>query len=164
MVRIAAAAALAGIAGAAQGQVIQFMSQIRGLDAGTPSPAVGVLAGELDVGDRSFLFFYSISENLIGEPASPGAHIHEGYEGESGPIVFPFETGAWPLVGGYAWTGMTDEQMARLIDGGYYINFHTTAFPAGEIRGQLLAVPAPGGAALLALGAPLAAVRRRRGV
>lgn len=50
-----------------------------------------------------------------------------------------------------------------LDDGKMYFNIHTSAFPAGEIRGFLVQVPEPASASLLALGAlPLLARRRRR--
>jgi hypothetical protein len=36
---------------------------------------------------------------------------------------------------------LTDAQAADLLAGMYYINIHTDAYPAGEIRGQLLNAP-----------------------
>jgi hypothetical protein len=50
-----------------------------------------------------------------------------------------------------------------LASGQAYLNIHTTAFPAGEIRGFLSEVPEPGSLALFGVGAAgLAALRRRR--
>jgi hypothetical protein len=46
-------------------------------------------------------------------------------------------------------------------EGRAYLNIHTTAFPGGEIRGFLIAVPAPATGAVLAM-AGLVAARRRR--
>ena len=36
---------------------------------------------------------------------------------------------------------LTDAQAAELINGMYYVNIHTNAYPRGEIRGQLLKSP-----------------------
>jgi hypothetical protein len=53
--------------------------------------------------------------------------------------------------------------LAGLASGRAYLNIHTTAFPAGEIRGFLTQVPEPGSIALFGLGAlGLASLRRRR--
>ena len=44
------------------------------------------------------------------------------------PITSPFEGSAT----------LTDAQAAELIGGKWYVNIHTDAYPAGEIRGQVL--------------------------
>lgn len=55
--------------------------------------------------------------------------------------------------------------LAGLASGRAYLNIHTTAFPAGEIRGFLSEVPEPGSVALFGLGmAGLATLLRRRAI
>lgn len=66
------------------------------------------------------------------------AHIHQGTQGVSGPIVFPLTQ---TVPGGNTWTTnnkMTPDQISTLNAGQYYFNVHSTALPAGEIRGQIL--------------------------
>lgn len=70
--------------------------------------------------------------------AGTAAHIHVGAVGESGPIVFPL-TETEP--GSGVWTtsaALTQDQYDTLLAGEYYFNVHSTAFPDGEIRGQIL--------------------------
>jgi hypothetical protein len=65
--------------------------------------------------------------------------------------------------GGFTGTvTLTSTQASQLLAGRFYINVHTSTNGSGEIRGNLVAVPEPASAALLAMTAGLFAVRRRR--
>jgi hypothetical protein len=66
------------------------------------------------------------------------AHIHQGVPGVAGPIIFPLAesyggSGVWSVQ-----MTLTDDQIATLRAGNYYFNVHSGAFPAGEIRGQIV--------------------------
>ncbi len=80
------------------------------------------------------------------------AHIHLGQPGANGPIIFPLfdvtagepfasplmlvltEEGLTPVRGAETFT----EALMALLAGGTYVNIHTVANPAGEIRGQVV--------------------------
>lgn len=80
-----------------------------------------------------------------------GAHIHLGAPGVAGPIIVSLVPGftgrttgliskgtitSADLVGPLA--GMTFQDLVdEIMAGNTYVNVHSTAFPAGEIRGQL---------------------------
>lgn len=69
--------------------------------------------------------------------ASPtNGHIHKAAAGETGPPAFAFTSFTSPI-------NLTSEALdaaeeADLNAGLYYVNIHTTEFPGGEIRGQLI--------------------------
>lgn len=145
------------------GTQTQFTAVISGLFEvpANDSPAIGSMFGTYDADANTFSFSWEISDNLLGMPSSPGAHIHNAPPGVNGPVVFGFNEpdGTWPLVGNAVWTDLSAEMVDELFAGNLYLNFHTTAFPGGEIRGQI--VPTPGAAGVLA-GAALMGLRRRR--
>ncbi|MBV9891280.1 MAG: CHRD domain-containing protein, partial [Rhizobacter sp.] len=85
-------------------------------------------------------------------------------------VITPFATGVggtvsgkWDLTEGNNTTFAA--QLGNILAGTSYINFHTTQFPGGEIRGQILAVtavPEPATIPLLVGGFGVLAVRTRR--
>ena len=73
-----------------------------------------------------------------------GVHIHQGYAGQNGAVVFPLVASldADSLGGSFEAAQNTfvlsPEQQASLEGREFYINIHTLAIPSGELRGQLL--------------------------
>lgn len=71
-------------------------------------------------------------------PVAVAAHIHRGAVGSAGPVVVPLQT---PDAEGES-SGCTNASRALVAailsqPGSYYVNVHTSDFPAGAIRGQL---------------------------
>jgi len=73
-------------------------------------------------------------------------------------IVFaPFATGVGGTISG-KWDALEGNgttltaQLDNILTGHSYINFHTTQFPGGEIRGNISAVPEPSTWAMMILG------------
>lgn len=66
------------------------------------------------------------------------AHFHQAPPGTNGPIIFDFGI-SFAVIN---WSGVTDRltaaQLAAWKANGVYVDVHTTANPAGEIRGQML--------------------------
>jgi|GEM_PF-222650 len=63
------------------------------------------------------------------------AHIHTGAIGVAAGVTFPFTGGptTWALPA----TVLTDAQVTSLQSGNFYANVHSSAFPGGEVRGQV---------------------------
>lgn len=104
-------------------------------DQEVPPPvtgAVGTGTLSLDLPSRNI----SGSIVLDGMTAT-AAHIHQGEAGVNGPIIVPLvETtpGTWSVPVG---STLTESQAAAFAAGGLYYNAHSSAFPNGEIRGQI---------------------------
>jgi len=65
------------------------------------------------------------------------AHIHVAPAGKAGPIVVPLKA---PVGGTSSGCVVVKQNLAKAIlmhPAAYYVNVHTTAFPAGAVRGQL---------------------------
>ncbi|HWP11144.1 MAG TPA: CHRD domain-containing protein [Ramlibacter sp.] len=99
---------------------------------GVPTGALG--SGTLSLDSPSRGIRGSI---VLDGMTANAAHIHLGDVGVSGPIIVPLiETspGTWSVPANAV---LTESQATAFAAGGLYYNAHSTAFPNGEIRGQI---------------------------
>jgi hypothetical protein len=78
---------------------------------------------------------FTLAWSKIKPPVA--AHIHKGAKGTAGPIVVPLFTK--PPAKHTACVKASRQQITAIIKkpSGYYVNVHTSDYPAGAIRGQL---------------------------
>ena len=139
---------------------ITFNVVLDGAQEGNLSTATG--AATLILDDVANTLDMNLTYTGLTSPLS-NAHIHccslpPTPAGVIIPMVPPMTTGA--TSGSFANVfSITPAQVTQIKSGLSYINLHNSAFPGGEIRGQI--VPEPGTLALTSLGlVGLAAVRR----
>lgn len=127
--------ALSGAAAApAKATGVKLMASLSGSVEVPPGDAdgTGSFMGRLNVGQGKLC--YTLTSAKLGTLTM--AHIHEGKVGVAGPPVVTLKANA------PATTCMSvDKATAQKIvsaPGDYYVNVHTSDFPAGAIRGQLM--------------------------
>ena len=100
------------------------------------SPGLGVGIFKLDTVANTLT--YDVRFGLLGS-AETAAHIH-GFAAPGTPagVLFPLALGS-PKIG--VWNYM-EAQEANIQAGLTYVNIHTSTFPGGEIRGQII-TPTP---------------------
>ncbi|HEX2252268.1 MAG TPA: CHRD domain-containing protein [Thermoanaerobaculia bacterium] len=116
---------------AAVAQETTFRAELTGQNEvpGVATDAFGTCTATLNE-DRTML---SIACDHTLEDAT-AAHIHTGFPGVSGPVLFGLGDASSPITATWA---LTEDDLVRLLAGGLYVNVHTPAHPSGEIRGQL---------------------------
>jgi hypothetical protein len=143
------------------GQLVTFSTFMNGAQEVPPvsTPATGTGTATFNPSTNFFTLTYAFS-GLVAPQID--AHIHVAPPGVPGPIVIPLPLGS-PV--NFS-TTITEAQEAQLLSNLWYVNIHSAAFPNGEIRGQLVAVPEPGTYAVMGAAVLAAAVilRRRRKV
>lgn len=138
-------------AGEIRGQVLPIANAYltTSLDAFNEVPpamsnAVGGLKLELRSGVLTTTGAFSGLAGEFDESIGGGAHLHLGFPGENGGVDIPINASleADKLSGTFTAADnqfeLNAEQMGHLARGQYYANIHTTEFPAGELRGQVL--------------------------
>jgi len=145
-------AALVVGAAAASAQVVVATATLGSGDE-TPILLSGA-AGTAEVAVDTVAKEFAITLRIFNIPTTTTAgHIHVGAKGIAGPVVIDF-----PGIGGRLGDFVTsfrvgeaafrpnpaiginsiEDVIQALANGNAYVNIHTTTYPAGEIRGQLV--------------------------
>lgn len=112
----------------------------------TTDPAAGTLCWELSVA------------NIMPVLQS---HIHVGAAGVEGDVVVPLDVDGFTGSSTGCITPVTDTSTLQAIvanPAGYYVNIHTSDYPAGAVRGQLAAASVPSTALPSPTSSPLSVV------
>ena len=145
-------AALVVGAAAASAQVVVATATLGSGDE-TPILLSGA-AGTAEVAVDTVAKEFAITLRIFNIPTTTTAgHIHVGAKGIAGPVVIDFP-GIGGRLGDFITTFRVGEAAFRpnpaiginsiedviqaLANGNAYVNIHTTTYPAGEIRGQLV--------------------------
>ncbi|MFN6979671.1 MAG: CHRD domain-containing protein [Gemmobacter sp.] len=172
----------------ADAATIRYAATLTGGQEVPANPSTGTGSVTVRIVDNETMIVALTFAGLTG--STTVAHIHAGAFGFNGPVMtttpsfegFPVgvTSGGYDasvdllLASSYNPAFVTGHGgvpqaraafLATLASGGAYFNLHSTAYPGGELRGQLALVPLPAGAALLALALAAlggaAALRRR---
>lgn len=148
----------------ASATIWHFKLFLDGLQEAPPvvTPGTGFAVATLN--DQTFNFDLAGSfQDLLGTTTT--AHVHgPATPGLSGAVLFDLDIAPGLSSGTFTHTGVVSPVSAQyMLSGLAYVNIRTTFSPTGEIRAQMLSIPAPEPAGLgaLALGM-LATLRRRR--
>ncbi|MFL6465307.1 MAG: CHRD domain-containing protein [Bryobacteraceae bacterium] len=80
----------------------------------------------------------SVSGSVITDAMTgTAAHIHQGAMGANGPVIIPLTKTSDKAFTVPANTKLTDAQYDAYRAGNLYVNVHSAAHPAGEIRVQM---------------------------
>jgi len=133
---------------------MELMAELRGGAEEVPNPGdpdgTGTAMVSLDMAANQIT--YTVNTTNLTLPAT-AAHIHEGERGVAGPVVVPLTApGADGMASGSVAVEPALMQRIQQNPGGFYVNVHTSDFPAGAVRGQLMmasgeATPMPTGEA-----------------
>lgn len=147
-----ATALVLNLAGLASAQEVRMAATLTGGEEtpGLLTGAVGTAEVVVDTVRRSVTVVLSLFNLPTGSTAG---HIHVGPKGVAGPVVLDF---GFPA-GRTGDLGLTltltqrdfrprpeigivtmDDAIQAIVGGNAYVNIHTSAFPAGEVRGQIL--------------------------
>lgn len=172
---VSAVFAAVGTAVSANAAIVTLQANLSGANEVPANASTATGTAIMVIDTTTLAFTFDLSFTGLGTPSRAG-HIHNGAAGTNGPVIFGLDNAAtWALipVGAQGVTSFSTNgalqsptafpaaQLANLLAGNNYVNVHSTGIPSGEIRGQLVVIPAPAAAGLFGAAA-LVAVRRRR--
>jgi hypothetical protein len=155
---------LAGLSSASAQGTLQFTVTLNGANEVPPSNSPYYVSGALSLAGDALNFEIGMAFTNINDIFYPtGAGIYgPAAPGQNGPLIFDLSGYYHPVInpppgtyGGYSYAGglsLTSQQISDLEAGLWYVNFVSSAYPSGEIRGQIVPVPEPSTWALMILG------------
>jgi hypothetical protein len=127
---------------AATSAIARYTAVLLGASEAPPtgSPLVGFAEISVDTSANAVTFAITVPDVTN----ATAAHIHKSPIGVPGPVVVPLNA---PYTNGFSrgvTAGVDPNLIADILaePGSYYVNVHTSDFPGGALRGQLM--PAPG--------------------
>ena len=115
--------------------MVTFSGQLSGSSETPPNTSGGTGTVEASLNKASAELKWKIVYSGLSGPAGAG-HFHgPALPGQNAGVALGFKGGVDSPISGEA--TLTPEQIKDLLDGKWYVNLHTKAFPGGEIRAQL---------------------------
>ncbi|MBL9149015.1 MAG: CHRD domain-containing protein [Phycisphaerae bacterium] len=137
-----AAALVAALALTSIASADQFIVNMLGANEIPPADPNGTCIGVVNIDTGTNTISWDLAYTNLAPLTT--MHIHTGAAGVSGPVLFDMGIattgGAGTLIQSKPAPPATIAQI--LADpAGFYVNLHTSEFPAGAVRGQLIAAP-----------------------
>ena len=119
-------------------RLLTYFAVLNGGQVVPPSPSNAMGVGFLTFQENTKLICYSISYSQL-QGNETEAHLHGAPPGQTNAVLYDLVPGS-PKVSCLGPIKPNEEKLLK--QGRMYINIHTDIFVAGEIRGQVLPVPA----------------------
>lgn len=124
---------------------IHFTARLDGSQQNPPVSVPATGTGSFTLSTDLSRLSWTISYQGLSGPLSAGGHFHVADSGRNGPVVKAIAVSGAPASNTISgvWTRadatqpLTPALVESLLTGRMYVNFHTTANPGGEIRGQV---------------------------
>jgi hypothetical protein len=132
----ATALALVFAVSSAQAETLKYSAKLDGASESPATTSKGKGTAKLKFDTETKKLDYTITyKGLSGDAVA--AHFHGPADaGANAGVELPITVGKSPIKGEAT---LTDAQATDLQAGKWYVNIHTAASPAGEIRGQVTA-------------------------